>query len=589
MKKALSVALTIVLMASLVGCGSNSSTTEASSQQQQASSSEATPQKSEEPVMSERLSERATTNTIPAAMKEKAKSMPNANYQNLPKWHGTTLVNKSEYGWGVDGNQDDYSEGLVNELSEIGFDFIRVTQDTRIFFSEEQGEPGEYFDGDSNYVNTKELKNLDNLISWCIDKGIHVCFDVHSTPGGYMIGGDEEASRELLFTAGSKEEQIFIDFWEFMALRYADVPNNALSFNLYNEPPRFATDEQYTALMKKAIAAVTKATPDRLIFVDMLEYGTTPVYGLVGEKVVQTFHSYQPYEFTHTLVDNSDYEAGEAARKAEKREVVTYPLPAIKLSIGDSGYVVNGDFNAGTILTMRFGEGAAGAEVYLLADGNEVFRQTTSPDMIEKSGMKINDEGNFEYWADINPDAKKIEVTCTLPADAKELKFKLKDPDKWLDINELIIETDKYKTKLSGRWIEEIGDALPPTRAKVDENGIVSLQNDAEKYSYGKDDIEALLKKYDDFSKETGTKIMLQEFGDCVYTEINGAKAFYDDVLSVCDELNIGWCHYAYDGGDFSIVAISPQYERRGATYVELSTGRRICKELWDVLKRHMK
>ena len=82
---------------------------------------------------------------------------------------------------------------------------------------------------------------------------------------------------------------------------------------------------------------------------------------------------------------------------------------------------------------------------------------------------------------------------------------------------------------------------------------------------------------------------MLQEFGDCVYTEINGAKAFYDDVLSVCDELNIGWCHYAYDGGDFSIVAISPKYERRGATYVELSTGRRICKELWDVLKRHMK
>ena len=127
---------------------------------------------------------------------------------------------------------------MVDELSEVGFNFIRVVVDTRIFYLESQyGEPGEHFDGTSDYVNTEELRNLDDLISWCIDAGIHVCIDVHNTPGGYMLGGDEEASRELLFTEGSPEEQMFIDYWEFMAMRYSDVPNNALSFNLYNEPP----------------------------------------------------------------------------------------------------------------------------------------------------------------------------------------------------------------------------------------------------------------------------------------------------------------------------------------------------------------
>ena len=103
------------------------------------------------------------------------------------------MVNKMEYGWPVVKPQ--YTEALVKDVANEGFNFVRVPLDTRIFYTSMSGEPGEYFNGDSTQVNTKELKNVDELISWCIDNGIHVCFDVHTTPGGYMVGGDEEASR----------------------------------------------------------------------------------------------------------------------------------------------------------------------------------------------------------------------------------------------------------------------------------------------------------------------------------------------------------------------------------------------------------
>ena len=587
-KKGFAIIIALFMCVSVIGCGAEKTTAEPVSSLSSSSVSEEA-QKTPEKVMAERLGKEATTNTITEDLKKKALDMPYADYQTLPAWHGTTLVNKAEYGWTWGGHQD-YTKELVGELAEVGFNFIRVVIDTRNFFLEDiNGEPGQYFNGTSEYVNLQQLKNVDDLIAWCIDAGIHVCLDVHSTPGGYMIGGDEEASRELLFTAGSPEEQIFLDYWEFMAMRYSDVPNNALSFNLYNEPPFFATDEQYTVLMKKTLDVIRKTSPDRLIFIDMLQYGRIPVYGLVGEKVVQTFHSYDPYEFTHNLVDNTDYEAGAADRSAALREKVTYPLPAVCAQIRDEGYVVTGDFPAGTELTMRIDEGRVGTELVLSLDGKKVSSWTMDQEKLDKCGLIPDDENNFGIYFETNPDATGIEVKYVLEQDAKELRFDRRGKDAWIDLNALKVKTATYNTRLDAMWIDDGRVELPPTRVSIDEKGFVTVADDAAKYNFGKDSLKEMFSVYKQFREETGTKVMLQEFGDCVYTEINGAKQLYDDILSICDEFDFPWCHYAYDGADFSIVAISPEYYRREATYEKLSSGREICAELRDVLRKHMK
>ena len=150
------------------------------------------------PAMVERMSETAVTNTIPDDVKVLAAKMPEANYKKLPDWNGTTLCNKYEYGWQAGGILPTYfSEELVKEVAGQGFNFVRVTLDSRYFYADpkKRAEPGQFFDGDSSMVSTIQLQNLDNLIKWCIENDIHVCLDLHNTPGGYTLGGDEEASR----------------------------------------------------------------------------------------------------------------------------------------------------------------------------------------------------------------------------------------------------------------------------------------------------------------------------------------------------------------------------------------------------------
>ncbi len=252
-----------------------------------------------------RTDSKATACTIKTATKNKAKKMPEATYKSLPSWHGVNLCTMYEYGWlGELYLPPFFTKKLVDEIAEQGFDFIRVTLDSRIFYTKKMNGPaGPFFNGNDKNVNLNVLKNIDDLITWCVDKKIHVCLDCHNTPGGYMIGGDEEASRRLLFTDGSKEQRYFYNFWKLMAERYKGISSNALSFNLYNEPPTFATDEQYSAMMKKAIRDIHGIDADRLIFVDMLDYGKKPSYGLVGEKIVQAMHNYDPNDITHANFD----------------------------------------------------------------------------------------------------------------------------------------------------------------------------------------------------------------------------------------------------------------------------------------------
>ena len=248
-----------------------------------------------------RTDKSATTNTIKDEYKAKAAAEPDVTYKKLPKWHGTHLSNMGEYGWNGIGEKPFFTEDIVKEAANEGFNFARCMLDTRIIYSQTFDKPGgEFFDGDSSKVNLNVLKNLDDLVSWGIKYGVHICIGVGSTPGGYMIGGDEEASRELIFTDGSKEQTYYYDFWELMAKRYADIPSNALSFNLMNEPPTFATDEQYSSIMKHAIRTIHDIDADRLLFVDMLDYGKKPIYGLVGEEIVQASHIYDPTEYSHS-------------------------------------------------------------------------------------------------------------------------------------------------------------------------------------------------------------------------------------------------------------------------------------------------
>lgn len=253
------------------------------------------------------------TNTISEEVKELAQKFPAVD-GDLPEWRGTHIVNKAEFAWPwviVETEPEkvtpehlrytDYDRDTVLEIAEAGYNYVRVSIDTRFFFTKEEDlrleNAGEGFCGDIDTVNLAQYENLDRLIEWCIQNDLHVCLDVHSTPGGLMIGGDEEASRKELFTPDSGAQNIFTRFWSIIAKRYADIDTRALSFDLYNEPPTFAAEAEdiYIALMNTAIAEIQKCTPDRLIIVDALDYSTKgldDIEALTADNLVIGFHLY---------------------------------------------------------------------------------------------------------------------------------------------------------------------------------------------------------------------------------------------------------------------------------------------------------
>lgn len=250
-------------------------------------------------------------NTISTEAKKHAKEFPDVS-GDLPDWKGTNIVNKAEFGWVWVGTYRDpakekdtsttrYTEELVNEIQDAGFNYVRLAIDTRFIFTEEDlnnfEHAGSEFYGSIDTINTTQLENLDQMIEWCIERDIHVCIDCHSTPGGLMIGGDEEASREELFTKDSDAQKLFLRYWEILANRYDDIDTKALSFNLYNEPPSFLTSKEndYIDLMNQATEIIQAVTPERFIVIDALDYATKGLEHpdkLVAANYVIGFHIY---------------------------------------------------------------------------------------------------------------------------------------------------------------------------------------------------------------------------------------------------------------------------------------------------------
>lgn len=314
LKKIIAFVVSTMMLASFVGCVSDNAPVKENPTEQTEEATTVPEETTTTETAEENISERDVyTNTISDEAKEKAKSFPDVS-GDLPDWKGTHIVDKAEFAWpwvAVEPDPEkiteehvrltDYDEETVLEIAEAGYNFVRVSIDTRYFFSEDEyialPYVGQDFYGNIDTANLNQYENLDRLIEWCIENDIHVCLDCHSTPGGLMIGGDEESTRVKLFTPDSDEQKLFIKFWQTIAKRYADVDTNALSFNLYNEPPNIINDNEqvYIDLMNKAIDEIQAETSDRLIVVDALSYSThgmEKVSELRANNLVIGFHMY---------------------------------------------------------------------------------------------------------------------------------------------------------------------------------------------------------------------------------------------------------------------------------------------------------
>ena len=192
---------------------------------------------------------------IPKDLLTKAGTLTTITPDNIPAYKGTSLRRQS---W-QNSLSASITEPELKFISDNGFDFFRAYYTASSFAAP-------YFDNDSDQINEANLEELDRLISWGIQYNVHINLCIDGLPG-YGLGFDHEKD-EVLETHLITDPQtlnLLERFWHMIAKRYADVPNEFLSFTIFDKPEIF-TSEFIRNNIIPLVRVIRKESTNRVIF-----------------------------------------------------------------------------------------------------------------------------------------------------------------------------------------------------------------------------------------------------------------------------------------------------------------------------------
>lgn len=229
----------------------------------------------------------------------KETALPDASCSSLPaEWHGVLMFDMGRVTCqALDNNPDkQIYEYEIQAVKDAGFNFIGLAFD----FSVLQGPVLE-----EGKLNETRLKQLDQVIAWCIQRDIHVDLRCSGLGGidQYDPFEDWVAWNATAINSTDYAGE-FAALWKALAQRYAGIPNRYLSFNLLIEPES-QSDEQYAAFFGPAVTAIREASPERCIIADIHSGGPTG-RPMAEMGVALSYHAYGPREFCVLTPENQN-------------------------------------------------------------------------------------------------------------------------------------------------------------------------------------------------------------------------------------------------------------------------------------------
>jgi endoglucanase len=216
----------------------------------------------------------------------------------LPKWHGFNLLEKFMVHQNARFVENDFAY-----MSELGFDFVRLPMDYRCWT-----DPNDW-----TKLREDVLKEIDEGVSFGEKHRIHVCLNFHRAPG-FTVAQPPEP-KELW--SDDEALRVCAMHWARFAERYAGIPNDRLSFNLFNEPT-LVSGQVHRRVVARVLEEIRKHDDKRLVICDGRFWGRMPPEELLGLGVAAATRGYDPMPLTH-------YKA-EWVSGSDKYDVPTYPL-----------------------------------------------------------------------------------------------------------------------------------------------------------------------------------------------------------------------------------------------------------------------
>jgi len=187
-----------------------------------------------------------------------------------------------------------HSEADYGRLADMGMNAVRFGMNYWIF--EDDATPYQYKQTGWDWLDTN--------VQWAKNNGVYLILNMHTPQGGYQSQGTGNALWDEV-----ENQNRLVSLWRAIAERYANEPQIA-GYGIVNEPIPSQSMAQWSQLAQRIINEI-RTVDEHLIFVEQAiavkgqggldENINFPV--VTGENIVYEFHTYQPFQFTHQLLD----------------------------------------------------------------------------------------------------------------------------------------------------------------------------------------------------------------------------------------------------------------------------------------------
>lgn len=433
--------------------------------------------------------------------------LPEVTQAQLPAdWKGAGLSSSKNEGSGV--FCTDFRETDIKFLADNGFNFARI------FFSFSTLRFPDYPE-DGRLVNENELRDLDQLIAWGMEYGVHIQIAMSF----YLDeGGNEKLDGSI--AANDAQWAMVQDYWTMLAQRYAGIPSRYLTFDLSNEvQPRERDDFAYTeSKLGELVSSVRAADAQRVLLYscDLNWAETTASLGLaVG------CHAYYP-----KYIATTGYEYAEQNPYA----VPSWPQPWFPMGMVQDGavpLVIQGDLS-GAVLSFHVWDGMEGTEISVRADGVPV-------ETVVLSGGTPTEDGIFQYFEQLH--------TMTLPQETAEVEIQISEGG-YAKIDTIIVSGAMGDVVMVPHDIAGYPDRSGPLPLIVRDDG--TYTNSEDRMIDAAEIYRVDVKPYQDIAAQYGVGFMVNEFGIFganVDWDNDVVAAYHDTVLGMLEEQNIPWCY----------------------------------------------
>ena len=175
------------------------------------------------------------------------------------------------------------TEGDVERIKRWGFDHVRLGFDQIVL----EESPYKY--------RERTFRKIDDFIGWCRKHDMHVVLNLHKAIGNYC-----DIPEKVQLLDDDELQRRFLALWLEIERRYHDFPD--LAFEILNEV-RDVDPVKWNRLADRTIKAIREKNPTRWIVVGSTAWNSVDRLKDLqlwdDERVVYTFHMYDPHLFTH--------------------------------------------------------------------------------------------------------------------------------------------------------------------------------------------------------------------------------------------------------------------------------------------------